>query len=329
MPRFTRSTLASLALLAGFAPATAMACACGCGIFDAGVTSITPQDSDSGLSVFARFSTMDQNSNREFGHAAPPADNTDKRIKTDFYTLGASYVIHHKWMIMAELPLYRRKFATTTADATGHPVIETAPLTALGDALLRVTYTGFSPDMATGLGAAIKLPTGRTTSPTDLYGGLPYDRDTLPSTGSTDLELSGYHVGHLVGSARWFLQAQYRFSVATHDGYRPGNEFNGGLGLTYDLPTGHLILSPTLQMLGSARATDTRDNAVSINSGYQRVLIAPGLRVQITRKLSVYGDIAFPIAQYVNASGTVAAGGGTAGQLVPPALFNPQVNYGF
>jgi hypothetical protein len=329
MPRFTRFALAGVSLLAGLAPIQAMACACGCGIFDAGITSITPQDSDSGLSVFARFSTMDQDANRQQGHAATPDDNADKRIKTDFYTLGATYVIRHKWMIMAELPLYDRKFTTTGADAAGNPLIETVPLTAVGDAMLRVTYAGFSPAMTTGLGIGIKLPTGRIASPVDAFGGQPYDRDTMPGTGSTDLEVSGYHVGRVAGAAHWFVQAQYKFAVATRDHYRPGNEFNGGLGLAYDLPAGQTIFSPTLQLIGSLRDRDSGNNAAPLNSGYQRLLIAPGLRVQITRKLSVYGDVAFPIAQYVNAAGSIAAGDGSAGQLVAPALFKLQVNYGF
>lgn len=329
MTMFARNTIAGLAALISLAPATALGCACGCGIFDAGVTSILPQQSDSGLSVFARFSTMDQDSNREQGHPASAADNSDVRIQTNFYTVGANYVIHNRWMIMAELPLYQRKFTTTGADTNGNPVIETVPLTDLGDAMLRVTYTGFAHDMSTGLGLGIKLPTGRDTSPLDQYGGQPYDRDTLPGTGSTDLEISGYHVGHLTGAARWFVQAQYKFAVATRDGYRPGNEFNGGIGATYDLPVGKMIVSPTLQVLGSVRARDTGDNAAPLNSGYQRLLVAPGVRMQITRKLSLFGDVEFPVAQYVNAASSVAAGDGTSGQLVAPVLFKLQVNYGF
>ena len=325
MTSFVRATVA---LLATVAPVSAMACACGCGIFDAGITGITPPDSDSGLSVFARFSVMDQKTNREQGHIAGAADNTDLRIKTDFYTVGANYVIKHKWMIMAELPLYSRKFTTTAADAQGNPVVETAPLTDLGDAMLRVTYAGFSSDMATGLGVGIKLPTGRSTSPIDQYGGQPYDHDTLPGTGSTDLEFSGYHVGRLSGAARWFVQAQYRFAVATRDGYRPGNEFNGGIGLTYDLPVGKMVLSPTLALIGSTRARDTADGGPSLNSGYQRLLIAPGLRLQITRKVSIYGEIALPVAQYVN-SARLSDNAESMGQLVAPALFKLQANYAF
>ena len=212
--RFTPTLAGSLALAAAFAPASAIACACGCGIFDVGVGAVTPQDTDSGHSVFARFSTMYQRDNRAQGHAASADDNPDKRIATDFYTLGATYMIQHRWLIMAQLPVYHRRFTTTGTDANGQDVIKTVALTAPGDALVRVTYTGFSPAMTTGLGLGIKLPTGRVTSPTDRFGGQPYDRDTLPGTGSTDVEFSGYQVGRLAGAARWFVQAQYRFAVA-------------------------------------------------------------------------------------------------------------------
>jgi len=322
------STLAlGATCLAMLTPVSAYACACGCGIFDAGITGVTPQDSDSGLSVFARFSTMDQDTNREHGHIASADDNTDKRIKTDFYTLGVNYVIGHKWMVMAELPMYHRNFTTTGADTNGNPVIESVPLTDLGDAMVRLTYSGFAEDMSTGLGVGIKLPTGRYTSPVDQYGGLPYDRDSLPGTGSTDLEASGYHVGKLGKGARWFVQGQYRFAVATRDGYRPGNEFDGALGVTYDLPAGRTVISPTLQLLGSLRAHDSGPEA-SANSGYQRLLLAPGLRVQVTRKLSIYGDVEFPVAQYVNTAASIADEG-TLGQLVAPVAFKLQVSYGF
>ncbi|WP_353226547.1 hypothetical protein [Novosphingobium sp.] len=326
--RFTPMLASGLALSTAFAPASAIACACGCGIFDVGVGAITPQDADSGLSVFARVSTMDQRDNRAQGHAASADDNPDKRITTDFYTLGATYMVKHRWLIMAELPVYHRQFTTTGSDTNGQDVIETVPLTAPGDALLRVTYTGFSPAMTTGLGLGVKLPTGRVTGPTDRYGNQPYDRDTMPGTGSTDVEFSGYHVGRLAGAARWFVQAQARFAVATRDHYRPGNEFNGAAGVAYDLAAGKTTLSPSLQLTASTRGRDSGANADPLNSGYQRLLLAPGLRVQVTRKLSVYAELAIPIAQYVNAA-RASDNADSSGQLVAPRLLSVQVNYGF
>lgn len=321
-----RFSLRALALLASLSPASAMACACGCGIFDTGITGVTPQASDHGLSVFLSLGAMDQDRNREQGHQASADDNTDKRIRSEFYTAGFNYTISPRWMVSAQIPLVHRRF-TTTGGSDANPVIETVPVTAAGDALVTLTYTGFGDFGATGLGLGVKLPTGSTTSPLDAYGNAVYDRDTLPGSGSTDLQFSAYHVGKLKGAARWFVHGQYRFAVATLGGYRPGDEFDGAMGVTYDLPAGKTVISPTLQLIGSLRARDTGDHA-SANSGYQRLLIAPGVRVQITRRLSIYGDIEFPVAQYVSTARSIQYEG-TLGQLVAPALFKLQVSYGF
>ena len=94
----------------------------------------------------------------------------------------------------------------------------------------------------------------------------------------------------------------------------------------------HAALVPALdQIAGAMRAVRARDsgvNAVPLNSGYQRLLVAPGLRVQLTRKLSLYADVELPVAQYVNSAATPAVTG-TAGQLAAKALFKLQLNYGF
>lgn len=319
-----KSLVAMLGLSAALSPMAAHACACGCGIFDTGVTSITPQASDSGLSMFLRFSTMNQKDNREEGHAASPDDNADKRIRTDFYTVGLNYMTRHEWMVMAEVPIYARRFTTTGDDGA----IETVPLTAVGDAVIQATWTGLTHSMNTGIGFGVKLPTGRITSPRDAAGNAPYDRDTMPGTGSTDLQLTGYHVGHLSDKARWFVHGQYQFAIATRDGYRPGNELDASAGVSYDLAAGKTVISPSVQLIGSWRAHDTGVNSDPLNSGYQRLLIAPGVRVQLTRKLSVYADVALPVAQYVNAA-RPSDGADSMGQLVAPALFKLQVNYGF
>ncbi|MBU6207801.1 MAG: hypothetical protein KGQ42_08950 [Alphaproteobacteria bacterium] len=310
--------------------APAQACACGCGIFDVGDGTNIPQATDSRLTVFYRISFMDQNHNRIAGHDASPHDNVDKRIETSFHTLGAEYRLSQTWTLMGELPVFDRQFTTTGADRLGVPLIETVPLTDFGDATLNLTYTGIAPDMSSGIGIGIKLPTGRWTSPTDRYGNISiYDRDTLPGTGSTDAQVTGYHVGTL-GRLQYFVQTQFQMALAARAGYRPGNELDGALGVSYTLPSrGVMRFTPSVQLLGSLRAHDTGANADPLDSGYQRALIAPGLRVQMTRRLSIYGDIEFPIAQYVNAAASPAANPlGTAGQLVAPVQFKLQINYG-
>lgn len=329
---FHHSLLLASAALTLTYPIAASACACGCGIFDVGAGTVTPVASDSGFSAWLRYDTMDQTRNHERGADAPASDNSDKRIQTSFFTIGGEYMVSRKWTVMAELPIVRRNFSTTAVDSGGKGLIETVPLTALGDGVIQITYSGFSPDMGTGVSFGVKLPTGRSTSPLDRYGNAPYDRDTLPGTGSTDLQVGGYHVGGMAPQLNWFGQVQYRFAVASRDGYRPGNDLNGALGLSYDLVDrgsgSRFGIAPTLQLLGSLRAHDTGANADPLNSGYKRLMIAPGGKLQLSRKLSVFGDVEVPVAQYTNAARSPMIEG-KAGQLVAPVLINFQVNYGF
>jgi len=322
------STLSFASLMALAAPTAAHACACGCGIFDIGDGSILPSNSDSGFSVWARWAHMTQNELREEGHAADPADNSDKRIATNFLTLGGQYMVNRQWMVMAELPTESRAF-TTTDDGTwaaSAGTVNTRHITALGDAVLRATYTGLADDMSSGLSLGIKLPTGRWHSPLGPLGGEGFDRDTLPGSGSTDLSVGAYHVGQLRGRLSWFVQGQYQFAIASQGDYRPGNEADGTLGLSYDASpdASSVRFTPMLQLLGSVRKRDTGDNSDPVNSGYQRLLIAPGLKVKFGRKLSVFGDVSVPVAQYVNAGDPTQ---GDAGQLASKVQFRLQVNY--
>ena len=321
---------AAAATLPLFAPTQAFACACGCGVFDVGDGTITPMDTDTGLSVWARYAHVDQKHLREGCHSADPADNPDKRITTDFYTLGAEYTVNAHWTVAAQLPFYDRRFTTTDdgtwADAQG--TVNARHVADLGDATVRATWSGLFSDRSTGLTLGLKLPTGRYTSPVGPLGGAGFDRDTLPGTGSTDLLIGGYHVGPVAGALSYFMQGQYQFAFATRDGYRPGNELNGALGVTYDLGevAGSVRAAPSLSLLGSLRRHDTGINSDPINSGYQRLLLAPGLKLRLSHRLSVYGDVEFPLAQYANSDDPSS---GVAGQLTAPVSFRLQLNYGF
>jgi len=321
---------AALAATTLLTSSSALACACGCGVFDVGAASIMPSNSDSGLSVWFRFNTMDQNKNWEGGSSAPASDNPDKRIRTDFYTIGGQYMVTHKWTVMAELPIYQRAL-TTTDDGTVFGTagsVYTGHLTSLGDLQLTALYTGLSADMSTGIGLGLKLPTGDSTGPNGPLGGAEFDRDSLPGTGSTDAILTAYHVGHLDSEGRlsWFGQARYQIAFATRDSYRPGNELDASLGASYDLGAAGPItkVAPVLSLLNSLRAHDTGDNANPLNSGYERLLIAPGVNMRVG-KLRLYADIELPIYQHANADVVP----GQSGQLVAAHLFNATVSYDF
>lgn len=329
-----RPVVASLLLAAGLGaalvPSPAAACACGCGIFDVGAQSLPGM---SELVVYFRYDYMNQNKNWEGNSSAPAADNADKEINTSFYTVGADYAVSDSWMVMAELPIFARHL-TTTDDGTVFAApgsIYTGKITDLGDLQVMANYTGLSTDMSTGLGFGVKLPTGNYTGPTGPLGGSEFDRDSLPGTGSTDLMVSAYHVGsfNAAETFSYFVQGRYQFAVLTRDDYRPGNELDAAAGVSYDIgATGPLDkLAGVLQLLASTRERDSGANADPLNSGYTRLLIAPGLDVQV-KNFRVFVDVEFPVYQYTNAASSVAIEG-TSGQLTASALYKVELAYAF
>src|ERR1017187_6991324 len=90
-PRFALSLALAASLC--FVPTFAPACACGCGVFDVGAGTMIPVDSESGFSLWFRYSYMNQNENWEGSSKAPASDNGDQRINTSFYTIGGQYAI--------------------------------------------------------------------------------------------------------------------------------------------------------------------------------------------------------------------------------------------
>jgi hypothetical protein len=322
-------------------PGNALACACGCGIFDVGANVLAgmPSESDTGVSVWFRYSYMNQNQNWEGDSKAPASDNQDKDINTSFYTVGGEYRVNQDWTVMAELPVYDRSLTTTDdsqGSVTGAPnSVYTGRLTSLGDLQLTAMYTGLSADMSSGLTFGVKLPTGNFTGPTGSAGGTEFDRDSLPGTGSTDIMLGGYHVGQFATDSQfgYFVQGRYQFAVATQsnvDGtYRPGNEMDGAAGLTYDFgaqgPFADVL--PLLQLIGSWREHDTGTGADFLNSGYRRVLVAPGIELRLNN-LRLYADVEKTIYQDTNSASSLAIEG-TSGQLTASTLYKMQLAYDF
>ncbi|HTW33556.1 MAG TPA: hypothetical protein VMD53_02980 [Rhizomicrobium sp.] len=315
-------------------PEEAEACACGCGVFDVGANILSAMPSGAnGASVWFRYDYMDQDQNWEHGSKAPASDNQDKDINTSFYTVGGEYEINQNWTVLAELPVYGRQLETTDDGTVFGPAggVYTGHLTDLGDMQLAATYTGFAPDQSSGVMFGVKLPTGNYTGPNGPLGGSEFDRDSLPGTGSTDLMLGGYHTGDFgaIDALSYFVDGKYQAAVLTRDSYRPGNEFDAAAGLSYDFGKAGPLddFAGVLQFINSYRMHDTGANADPLNSGYERVLIAPGFTLQL-HQFRVFADIEVPIHQYTNAASSVAIEG-TSGQLVASTLYKFQVAYDF
>ena len=286
----------------------ALACACGCGVFSVGTSALLPNGA--GDNAFLEYDYMNQTRNWSGTSSAPAANNDDKDIRTDFYTAGLQHMFNRDWGLTVEIPYWQRLFVTTLDDGS----IGGFHHDALGDIRLIGMYTGFSDDLSTGLFFGLKLPTGDYTYPN-------LDRDTSIGSGSTDTIIGAYHEANLDAGNEWtwFAQGQWQWAFKSRGGYRPGNELDAATGVYY---SGWELgakssLAPVLQVLVSDRWQDGGPQASIVGSGYQRLLVAPGLEFD-TGKLRLYADVEVPVYQNVNGN-----------QLVAPRQYKFIVAYSF
>ena len=304
--------LAFYIVASALVPGFALACACGCGVFDVGTAAMIMTHPGGILYLEDDYQSQDQN--WVGSSAAPAANNTDKEIETHFAGAGLDYAFNRDWAMSVKVPYWDRLFRTDIG-TPGAPDVQDYRHSALGDIRVLGTYTGFSPDMSTGLSVGVKLPTGDWTYPN-------FDRDTSIGTGTTDLLLGGYHLGNISveNNLQWFVEALFQRAFNTREGYRPGNETDAAAGLLYDgIQMGNNnTLTAVLQLIGSNRLHDSGVNADPPNSGYHRVLLSPGLEADLGN-WKFYGDAEFRVYHYANAAPSVAKEG-TQGQLVAPVL---------
>lgn len=296
------------ALVVSLNPNLALACACGCGVFSVGAGALMPDDSQG--SVFVEYDFMNQSKNWAGGSSAPAENNPDKKITTDFLTLGGQYRIARNWTVTAEAPVWNRAFTTETDDG-----VNTFRHRALGDARLIATYTGLSNDMSVGLIAGVKLPTGD-------HSYANFDPDTEISTGSTDILLGAYKQGawNRDGDVRYFAQAVWDKPLAWKSSYRPGEELNVAVGVSWGgwtIAGGKITAAPVIQVVGSVRARDHGQDGHPMDSGYERAILAPGLEFQ-SGPWRLFTDIGAPVYQRVNGN-----------QLTAPILFKSMLTRKF
>jgi hypothetical protein len=290
--------MAALSLTLGLLPQFAHACACGCGVFDVGAGSLLTPGKSFVLSL--EYDLLDQTQNWSGESRAPAANNSDKRILTHFIKLDGEFVVNHDWTVMVDAPIADRHFNTLADDGV---TLGKFHDTALGDVRITADFTGLSEDMSTGLTFGLKLPTGD-------FRASGFDRDTEIGSGSTDLLIGGYHRGAVTKDLNWnyFVQGVAQIPIALQGGYRPGHEFDGAIGVFYDgfiFGGGHFEISPTFQALVSVRAPDAGLLADRPNSGYERLLLSPGVQFA-TGDWRVYGDVELPVYQRVNGNQLVA-----------------------
>jgi hypothetical protein len=291
-----------------FLQSCSWACACGCGIFDVGTSSMFP--SSQGGIAFFDYDFMDQTHNWSKASKSFDGNNPDKQIRTTFMNTGLRYMFDRRWGIQAELPYDHRNFKTTD-DGTGN--IVSFGHYAVGDMRIQGIYTGFSTDMSTGLTFGFKLPTGDWT-----YSH--FDRDTEVGSGSTDALFGAYHRGNISSdnSLGYFIQDHWDQPFLTQGGYLPGTENNAAAGFYYNgFSVAGVKITPVAEILNSYRSRDRGWAANTPNSGYERILLSPGIELDY-KKMMLYFDVGFPVYQYMNGN-----------QLVASAIYKVSISYMF
>jgi hypothetical protein len=285
-------------LLAGMlAPGVVHACACGCGVFDVATSSMLPNGP--GGMAYLQYDFQDQDRNWNGSSQAPSVNNPDKQIETDFVTAGLQYMFNSSWGLQLEVPFDYRTFKTVTANPNApNPGVSTATVNwgALGDIRLEGIYTGFLPDQSVGVTFGLKVPTGDWTY-NNAYGDV--DRDSEIGTGSTDILLGGFYRGNITKDEKWdwFAQGLLDVPVLIQAGYRPGVELDTAAGIDYKgFSLGRMRISPVAQVIFSERTSDGGSNANPDNSGYQRILLSPGIEFHI-HPVKIYADVELPVYQ--------------------------------
>jgi hypothetical protein len=270
----------------------------------------------SGIMAFVDYDYQDQSQNWSGDSEAPATDNGDKDIRTSWYTLGFQDMFNRTWGLRLELPYEDRHFVTT-GGPTGNDIVA-LNFRGLGDIRIEGIYTGFSPDLSSGLLFGLKLPTGSYTT-NDAYQDI--DRDSEIGSGSTDFLLGGYQRFNIDTDYGWsgFTQALLDVPVLSQVQYRPGTEFDAAIGAYYNgLRLGRLLISPIGQLKLSVRSRDTGANSADpVASGFVRVLAAPGLELDL-HPVRVYTDVELPLYYHF-----------TGDQLVARTLFRLNVSYMF
>jgi hypothetical protein len=311
---FFSCALPALGLLAGLAPHRGWACACGCGVFEVGTASMLP--TGAGGTTWLEWDYQDQSNNWDGTGKALAADNGDKNLTTNFFTAGLQYMFDRSWGIQAEIPYWDRSFTTDVNFPTPPMDDVKAHWSDVGDIRIKGIYTGFSPDLSSGITFGVKLPTGSYQ-----FDSAVVDRDSQIGSGSTDLLLGGYHRGNLTQDNlwSWFVQTQFDQPVLTVENYRPGSELDTALGAHYNGWTfGNLTIAPIAQTILSLRTRDSgAAAAIPLASGFQRLFLSPGFEVDY-KQVSFYADAEVPVYQHF-----------TGDQLSAPVLLKVIVAFNF
>ena len=116
----------------------------------------------------------------------------------------------------------------------------------------------------------------------------------------------------------WFAQGELDVPALTQAGYRPGIELDTAAGIDYKgMTSGGVRISPVAQVIFSERTSDSGPNASPDDSGYQRIMLSPGVEFHM-HPVKIHADVEIPVYQHF-----------TGNQLAAPVLFKVSASWMF
>jgi len=309
--------LLSLTLL--LIPSNLHACACGCGTFNVGTSYNFPKGP--GAMAWTEYDYVGQSQNWSGLGPSGVGNNPHRLIQTSWLQEGYQYFFNNKWGTSVVVPSANRIVRAQSEDGMevqqGEDLVASKTFTkqwwGMGDIRLNGYYTGFSPDISTGVNLGVKVPSGLWNEP-----GI--DRDNQIGTGSTDILFGVFHRHRITSDDQWnwFADAQLDAPVVTQAGYTPGIQLNGMAGIYYTgLQIGKVKIRPLAQVLFVNKASDSGPAADPKNTGYQQLSLSPGIEFDF-KKVRLYADAELPVMNNV-----------VGNQLIAPCTVKVVASYMF
>ena len=317
----------SLAALLAVAPFAANACAtCGCSLSSDAATGYS---AGPGWRLDLQYSYIDQSELRRGGHEQSEpqaaainnnggAQEVEKDTTNRYVTLGVAYSPNADWTVNLQMPWIDRSHSTygnaTTSQLTPD-TLSGSSFSRLGDARLIGSYQGLLPTNNLGIQFGVKLPTGDyggqnvvTGQPVGRHpvyfssgpnaaAGQALDTSLNPGTGSTDVIVGAYYFQAVSQDFDAFANIRYQVAALealdqVNANFRPGNALTVSVGLRYEHSPDW---TPQLQINYTHKSTDQGALADITDSAGDVVYLSPGVSLNLTQGLSVYGFVQMPV----------------------------------
>jgi hypothetical protein len=297
----------------------AHACAtCGCAL---SADAATGYSSATGWRMTFETDFIDQSQLRGGTSTATPAQvvnnpsdpelcggEVERQTINRYVTLGISYSPTSTWNFNLVVPWVSRSHTTYGIQEAPFEAADVAPeqisgasVSGLGDVKLITSFQGLLPTHNLGLQLGIKLPTGdygtHVKFESGPWTGEPLDASLQAGTGSTDLIIGAYYYQAISQNFDAFINGQYQAAIAhaqdePGNDFKPGNSANISFGLRYEADPRWI---PQLQINLTHKSADEGALADSPDTEGTVAYVSPGITVQVSAPLHVYGFVQVPV----------------------------------